>query len=180
MDQVCLYCLIRVYYYYLLYWAHPSPWTSKISRNDWGGCLCYQWCKFLEGRQHMPRLCACSQIFNEAQGNFECGSTLSFAFHLHLIYIWMGHVRGAVNIICDAWQAGNTDGYFAVTGHWIQEDNPSIWKCESALRRLTKLNNMHNGKCLGGALFKVLDHSASRTRYLNLYFNYFTLYSYIP
>jgi hypothetical protein len=33
-------------------------------------------------------------------------------------------VSGAVNITCDAWQAGNTDGYFAVTGHWIEEDEP--------------------------------------------------------
>jgi hypothetical protein len=26
-----------------------------------------------------------------------------------------------VNVTCDAWQAGNIDGYLAVTGHWIEE-----------------------------------------------------------
>jgi hypothetical protein len=30
-------------------------------------------------------------------------------------------VQGEVNITCDAWQASNTNGYFAVTGHWIEE-----------------------------------------------------------
>ena len=66
-------------------------------------------------------------------------------------------VSGAINITCDAWQASNTDGYFAVTGHWIQEDEPTRWECKSALLGFTKLNNAHNGKRLCGALFKVLD-----------------------
>jgi hypothetical protein len=56
-----------------------------------------------------------------------------------------------------AWQAGNTDGYFVVTGHWIEEDEPLKWKPKSALLGFVKMNNLHNGKCLGGALFKVLD-----------------------
>jgi hypothetical protein len=67
-------------------------------------------------------------------------------------------VSGAINITCDAWQATNTDGYFAVTGHWIEEKSTMQWECESALLGFTQFNNAHNGKCLGGALFKVLDH----------------------
>jgi hypothetical protein len=66
-------------------------------------------------------------------------------------------VSGAVNITCDMWQAGNTDGYFAVTGHWIEESSPILWECKSALLGFTKVNNAHNGKHLGGALFKILD-----------------------
>ena len=66
-------------------------------------------------------------------------------------------VSGAVNITCDAWQASNTDGYFAVTSHWIEENTPTVWECKSALLGFTKVNNAHNGKRLGGALFKVLD-----------------------
>jgi hypothetical protein len=31
------------------------------------------------------------------------------------------------------------------------------WESEMALLSFTQLNNAHNGKCLGGALFKVLD-----------------------
>ncbi|KIK32027.1 hypothetical protein CY34DRAFT_102364, partial [Suillus luteus UH-Slu-Lm8-n1] len=64
---------------------------------------------------------------------------------------------GAINITCDAWQASNTDGYFAVTGHWIEENNPGQWECQNALFRFTKVNNAHNGKRLSGALFKILD-----------------------
>ena len=30
-------------------------------------------------------------------------------------------VVGEVSLTCDAWQAANTDGYFAVTAHWIEE-----------------------------------------------------------
>ena len=32
------------------------------------------------------------------------------------------------------------------------------WECKSALLGFTKVNNAHNGKRLGGALFKILDH----------------------
>ena len=66
-------------------------------------------------------------------------------------------VSGAINITCNAWQASNTDGYFAVTGHWIEEKTATQWECKSALLGFTKVNNAHNGKRLGGALFKVLD-----------------------
>ena len=66
-------------------------------------------------------------------------------------------VSGAINITCDAWQAGNMDGYFAVTGHWVEENSPTAWECKSALLGFTKVNNAHNGKRLGGVLFKVLD-----------------------
>jgi hypothetical protein len=68
-----------------------------------------------------------------------------------------GSVSGAVNITCDAWQAGNTNGYFAVTSHWIEENDLGQWECQSPLLGFTKVNNAHNGKRLGGALFKILD-----------------------
>ncbi|KIK47782.1 hypothetical protein CY34DRAFT_8650 [Suillus luteus UH-Slu-Lm8-n1] len=45
--------------------------------------------------------------------------------------------------------AENTDGYFAVTGHWIEEKTTAQWELE--------INNAHTGKHLGGALFKILD-----------------------
>jgi hypothetical protein len=84
--------------------------------------------------------------------------TLSVVFKvLSLSALQSKSVSGAVNITCDAWQVGNTDGYFAVTGHWIEENSPTAWVCKSALLGFTKVNNAHNGKRLGGALFKVLD-----------------------
>lgn len=58
---------------------------------------------------------------------------------------------------CDAWQASNADAYFAVTGHWIEELGPGVWKLQSALFGFTKLNSSHNGERLGGALFLIID-----------------------
>jgi hypothetical protein len=65
-------------------------------------------------------------------------------------------VLGEVSLTCDAWQAGNADGYFAVTGHWIEESKPMIWELKSALLGFTKVNNAHNGHRLGQILFKVI------------------------
>jgi hypothetical protein len=66
-------------------------------------------------------------------------------------------VTGEISLTCDAWQASNTDGYFAVTGHWIEESRPGVWEIHSALLGFTRLNNAHNGRRLGGALFNIVD-----------------------
>ena len=66
-------------------------------------------------------------------------------------------MSGKINLTCDAWQAGNTEGYFAVTGHWIEESTPSNWELKSALLGFTQVNNAHNGKRLGQALFKIVE-----------------------
>lgn len=66
-------------------------------------------------------------------------------------------VKGEISLTCDAWQASNTDGYFAVSGHWVEEPSPGVWKVESALLGFTRLNNSHNGRRLGQALFKIVD-----------------------
>jgi hypothetical protein len=65
-------------------------------------------------------------------------------------------VQGEVSLICDAWQAGNTDGYFAVTAHWVEEPTPAKWELKNALIGFTQLNNAHNGERLGQALFKII------------------------
>jgi hypothetical protein len=65
-------------------------------------------------------------------------------------------VQGEISLTCDAWQAGNTDGYFAVTSHWIDEPSPAKWELKSALIGFTRLNNAHNGERLGQALFKII------------------------
>jgi hypothetical protein len=66
-------------------------------------------------------------------------------------------VTGEISLTCDAWQASNTDGYFAVTGHWIEESRQGVWDVQSALLSFTRINNSHNGKHLSGALFKIVD-----------------------
>jgi hypothetical protein len=65
-------------------------------------------------------------------------------------------IQGKVSLTCDAWQASNTDGYFAVMVHWIQEPIARKWELKSALISFTGLNNAHNGEWLGQALFKVV------------------------
>ena len=66
-------------------------------------------------------------------------------------------VAGEVSLTCDAWQASNTDGYFAVTGHWIDESVPTQWELKSALLGFTRLCNSHSGERLGQALFKIVE-----------------------
>ncbi|KAF8219451.1 hypothetical protein L208DRAFT_1339967 [Tricholoma matsutake] len=46
-------------------------------------------------------------------------------------------IQGKVSLTCDAWQAGNADGYFAVTAHWIEELTPGKWELKSALISFT-------------------------------------------
>ena len=65
-------------------------------------------------------------------------------------------MKGAVSLTCDAWQVLNVDGYFAVTGSWIKEENGQ-WKLQTALLGFIQLNNAHNGVWLGQALFKVVS-----------------------
>ena len=65
-------------------------------------------------------------------------------------------MTGKVSLTCDAWQASNSDGYLAVTGSWVEEENGK-WQIQSALLGFTQLNNAHNGTRLGQALFKVIS-----------------------
>ena len=62
-----------------------------------------------------------------------------------------------MSLTCDDWQASNTDGYFAVTGHWIEEPQPGVWGLHSTFFGFVWLNNAHNGKRLGFVLFKIVD-----------------------
>lgn len=62
-------------------------------------------------------------------------------------------VRGEISLTCDAWQAANADGYFAVTGHWIEEKTPEDWVEHEALFGFIQMNTAHNGARLGQALY---------------------------
>ena len=67
------------------------------------------------------------------------------------------YVLGQISLTCDAWQASNVDGYFAVTGHWIEEHSPGRWTLEHALLGFTRMNTAHNGQRLGQALYKICN-----------------------
>ena len=66
-------------------------------------------------------------------------------------------MSGQISLTCDAWQADNTNVYFAVTAHWIQENVAGLWTVEHALIGFTKMNTAHNGTRLGQALYKACD-----------------------
>ena len=66
-------------------------------------------------------------------------------------------VQGRVSLTCDAWQASNVDAYFAVTSSWTEAVGAGTWEIQMALLGFTWLNNAHNGKRLGQALFKIMD-----------------------
>jgi hypothetical protein len=63
-------------------------------------------------------------------------------------------------LTCDAWQAGNQDAYFAVTGHWSETMPNGDWEEHSALFGFTQLNSSHDGVRLGRALFKIVKRLA--------------------
>ena len=79
------------------------------------------------------------------------------AYYPFLIALQGPTVQGEVSLTCDAWQASNTDGYSAVTAHWIEEPTSAKWELKNALIGFTRLNNAHNGERLGQALFKVIE-----------------------
>lgn len=66
-------------------------------------------------------------------------------------------VTSKVSLTVDAWQASNTDGYLAVTGHWVEVQGDKSWRLNSALLGFTKLNNAHNGIRLGQALYRIVE-----------------------
>ena len=65
-------------------------------------------------------------------------------------------VKGHINITCDAWQASNVDGYFTVTGSWVEENQPGTWKVQTTLLGFVHLNNAYNGTRLSQTLYKVV------------------------
>jgi len=89
-------------------------------------------------------------------------------------------IQGEISLTCDAWQASNADGYFAVTAHWIKEPMATKWELKSALIGFTRLNNAHNGERLGHALFKIvkrvgIEHKVSVSSLLIIHHIYFVL-----
>jgi hypothetical protein len=75
-------------------------------------------------------------------------------------------VSGTVNITFDAWQAGNSDGYFAVTGHWIEEDKPREWELKSALLGFTMVTIPTMGFGWVKSFSKSRNGLIFRTRYI--------------
>jgi len=78
--------------------------------------------------------------------------------YTHYNLILQTKKTGLVSLTCDAWQAGNQDAYFGVTGHWNEEISPNNWENQSTLFGFTQMNTAHDGACLSRALFKIIKH----------------------
>jgi hypothetical protein len=86
----------------------------------------------------------------------HCSNLFGFQSNSCLRLLQSDAVTGKIHITCDAWQASNTDGYYAITGHWMEESSPGVWVLQEALLGFTHLNNAHHGVRLGQALYKVV------------------------
>lgn len=94
-------------------------------------------------------------------------SLILFTDNLHLLCKGPS-VTGQISLTCDAWQASNVDGYFAVTAHWIEEKFPNNWTLEGAVIGFVRMNESHNGRRLGQALYKVAMRLGIAQRVCNL------------
>ena len=83
-------------------------------------------------------------------------------------------MSGEISLTCDAWQASNIDGYFAVTGHWIEEKREGEWTEEEALFGFTHMNMAHNGARLGQSLYKTCQH----LEIVHKVFKYFSIHAF--
>ena len=88
--------------------------------------------------------------------------------HASLIIAQGPTVQGKVSLTCDAWQVGNTDGYFVATAHWVEESTPAKWELKNAIIGFVQLNNAHNGEQLGQALFRIIKHVAIKHKVSHL------------
>jgi hypothetical protein len=59
----------------------------------------------------------------QLKSRFTMSPQLQVIYSTNSTYVQGSSVKGLISMTCDAWQASNTDGYFAVTGHWIEEIN---------------------------------------------------------
>ena len=123
-----------------------------------------------ETRQYIIRLF--KKQMNALKERLNVGSAHMLCLSL-LIILQSTIVTGDVSLTCDAWQASNTDGYFAVAGHWIKEMASGDWNEEEALFGFTQMNTAHNGTRLGQELYKICSRLSIVHKVLQLYFQNF-------
>ena len=120
--------------------------------------MCNSWGQINVLKTNMSVYYLFIQKTNECtEGAAQCKftSTLFLITYKAVCILWSAIVTGDVSITCDAWKASNTDGYFAVTGHWIKEVASGDWNEEEALFGFMQMNTAHNRTCLGQALYKI-------------------------
>jgi len=106
-------------------------------------------------RMFKDHMTALKERLNVSAGFF---AHLIGRFRLTIFPLQSKLVSGEISLTCDAWQASNSDAYFAVTGHWIEETSPGKWIKQSALFGFTQMNCAHDGRTLGQALYTICQH----------------------
>ncbi|KAG5734184.1 hypothetical protein E4T56_gene1377 [Termitomyces sp. T112] len=111
--------------------------------------------------KHMIDVALCATEGVKISGQKLTWAAIKQSFQTHLKNLKAelngSKVSGEISLTCNAWQVGNMDGYFAVTGHWIEETAPMQWELKSTLVGFTWLCNAHNAEHLGQALSKLVD-----------------------
>jgi len=148
--------------------ANSGVSAPSLSKNDWHRCPCDQW---RQDSQWLPNLTSYSWYIQGAANSLTCATNGALCVtcwsitphHFLTYYLQSNAVKGKVSLTCDAWQASNVDGYFAVTGSWIEEEpgnGPNRqWELQMVLLGFTQLNSAHNSVWLGQALFKIVSRA---------------------
>ena len=68
--------------------------------------------------------------------------------------------------MCDAWQAGNQDVYFTVTGHWIETMPNGDWKSTAHFSALLILTHLMMVCGLEGLYSKLRNSYQLETKYV--------------
>ena len=92
--------------------------------------MCHEWCDHSQSKGNTRGDHGYIQNADDSsQESFQCAfSSVPMQLTTINTAIQSDAVTGEISLTCDAWQASNTDGYFAVTGHWIEESRPGVWE----------------------------------------------------
>ena len=68
-----------------------------------------------------------------------------------IVFLQSVAVKGKVNLTYDVWQVENTDGYFVVMGHWVEEELQDSgacteWTVKLSLFGFVHMNCLHDGR----------------------------------
>ena len=137
--------------------AYPCNGTSDIPKNAQDRFLCPQqdqatWLYKYSWTYHQKIQDQSALAQNKAVSMW-CSYCVQYSANLRM----NKNIQGQISLTCDARQASNTDGYFAITRSWIEEGTPHVWTLWMGILAFIQLNNSHNSIHLGQALYKAVQ-----------------------
>lgn len=120
--------LFYLYHLLTLLYFHPQPLDALSNEH---------FCK-------MVKVAACAKQGVQVP---DTQATHAHIFEQHQITIVKAKellnrdcVPGKISTTCDAWSLSNCQGWYAVTGHWVEETKAGVWKLCGVLLGFTQLN----------------------------------------